>query len=207
MYRILWNGSERVGGNAHESWGDLLVWLDETATAEKRLLTAIRLDGVDLPAFRGPEAAAQPLSQVALVEVEAVRPQDLVATSLEEADVAVGSLRREADRIGGAFRGYDVSAAQQDLVGFAETLGTLVTVTGVLSQAVGAALSEVACGAETGSGLIQAMTRNVEGLIDAQRSADWITVADIIEYDIGPALDQWPSILGALRAANKPAIA
>jgi hypothetical protein len=69
------------------------------------------------------------------------------------------------------------------------------------------ALADLTCGTETGSGLITGMTSHVDALIDAQRTGDWITVADIIEYDVGPALEQWPTLLEALRTVASHAAA
>lgn len=202
MYRIVVNGEEQPGENACQTWGELLERLDGACAAEGRLVTAIRLDGVELPAFRGPEAGGQSLSRVAVVEAEAVRPRDLVVSTLDEAAAGVASLRQAAAHIGASFRGYDVSDANHELVGFAEMLGTLVSVTSTVSQIVAVSLDDLPGeSAGSASSLIDGLVGYLDALIDAQQCGDWITVADIVEYDIGPALERWPLLLERLRVA------
>lgn len=207
MYRIVVNDADVAAETPSKSWGELLDWLDARCAEQGRVVTGARLDGVEWPAFRGADDAARPLDDVAVVEVEAVTPRDLLASTLEQGMEAARSLGAAAERIGSAFRGVDVSAANRDLAEFAQTLGTLVTITQTLAGAMSVGLDEVTSDGVTGDRFVEELTAHAEAVIAAQQQRDWITVADIVEYDIAPALGRWPGLFAALATRLPPVVA
>lgn len=42
----------------------------------------------------------------------------------------------------------------------------------------------------------------LETLISAQASEDWVTVADILEYDVEPAIRRWAAVLEDLSSSE-----
>ncbi|HEY3381262.1 MAG TPA: hypothetical protein VGK32_05800, partial [Vicinamibacterales bacterium] len=141
------------------------------------------------------------LSSLAVIEAESSSPRDLLLSSLDEAVGAANSLAVGAERVGESFRGFDVKTANEDLTQLAQGLGTLVAIVQALSQAVGVDLANVSCAKGTGAQMIDELIAHADSLIASQSTGDWITVADVIEYDIAPALRAWPDLLDALRGA------
>jgi hypothetical protein len=201
MLRILVNGTEQTADFACQHWGELLEHLDRRVAGDGQVLTAIRFDGVDQPSFRDPACAHLSLSGLGVIEAECVRPRVLIDNSVNEAIVAARTLAAGAARIGGVFRGFDVSSANHDLVEVAQGLGTLVAIVQALSQTLGVGLGSVGCGDRTGSQMIADLTAQTDAIISAQQDEDWITVADVMEYDLAPALQQWPELFEALRGS------
>jgi hypothetical protein len=199
MPRIFVNGSELTPGPACQHWGELLERLDERVAGDGHVLTVVRFDGVDQPSFRDLSCASLGLTDVAVVEAESVRPHDLLRNSVDEAVTAARALSAGAERLGGAFRGFDVSAANRDLVDLAQGLAALAAIVDALSQALGVNLDSLACPHGTASRMIKDLSGHADALIAAQQAGDWITVADGIEYDVAPALQQWPGLFESLR--------
>jgi hypothetical protein len=199
MPRILVNGLEQTPGPACQHWGDLLEHLDGVVAGGGQVLTAVRFDGVDEPTFRDPAGARRSICGLQVIEAESLRPRDLLENSLNEAIGAARTLAEGAGRVGGAFRGFDVSIANQDLVDLAQGLGTLVAIIQTLSQALGVALDSLVCEFGTANNMIEELSGHADALIEAQQAGDWITVADVIEYDVAPALQRWPSLFEGLR--------
>ena len=199
MYRIVVNGSEVAAESPRETWGELLDWLDARCSRDGLLVTEVRLDGVDWPAFREPGAAGQALTDAAVIDVDADRPHDLLASTLDQAVVAARGLGEAAGQIGTTLRGTAIARANRDLAEFAATLRTLVSIATTVASALGIALDDVAVEGRTGNRLVGDLVTHADAVIVAQEQEDWITVADIVEYDIAPALEQWPLLFEALR--------
>lgn len=198
MPRILVNGVEQPADSGRQQWGEVLEALDRQAGHAGLVLTAVRFDGVDQPSFRDPALASKPLQAVGSIEAESARPAVLLRNTVDEAISAARTLAAGAERVGGAFRGFDVSTATQELVEMARGLGTLVAIGQALGQALGVSLESVSYDGRTGRQMIEDLTSQADSLINAQRDGDWITVADVIEYDIAPSLQQWPGLFEVL---------
>jgi len=202
MQRILVNGADAATSEGCECWGNLLERLDRSAAAEGKVLTAIRFDGVDQPSFRDPGAAGAPIETLAVIEAETASPADLLDDSVNDAINATDALAVGAERIADAFRGFDVSHANQDLQELAQGLGTLVAIAQALGQAVGVSLDRVTTDGTAASDMLALLCAQADELIAAREGGDWITVADIIEYDLAPQLRRWPRVFEALRQAG-----
>jgi hypothetical protein len=199
MQRIVVNGVEEVTIAALEHWGELLDYLDRHVADDGKVLTAIRFDGVDQPSFRDPEAAGRPVGPLTVIEAESMSPGALLDNSIDEAIAASRALASGAERVGDAFRGFDVTRANQDLQELAQGVGTLVAIAQALSQAVGVGLEAVTCGGKSANDMVEALSSQVHELIVAREAGDWITVADTIEYDLAPSLHLWPGVFETLR--------
>jgi|WetSurMetagenome_2_1015567.scaffolds.fasta_scaffold67991_3 hypothetical protein len=207
MYRVLVNDQPDPGENAWKTWGDLLRGLEERCAAQGRVVTAVRFDGVEQPAFREGTLASYGLGALATIEVEAVQPEELIASTVDHTLDAIDTLSRTAERLGGQFRGFDVSSANEELGQLAQSLGNMVTIAGTVSQAIGVNLGTLTCNGEPASAMVDQLLNHADALISAQGIGDWITVADIVEYDIAPSLRHWPALFQALRAAVPAAAA
>jgi hypothetical protein len=199
MPRIFRDGVEETVEFPRQSWGDVLAHLESRCAADGRLVTSVRFDGVDQPSFRDPAALRQPITNVATIDIDTSTPTGLLTQSLDEAVRAVGTLASAAERVGAAFRGFDIEQANLDLGELAQGLGTLIALAQALGQAAGVDLDVLATPDGTGSKMIADLTTQAESLIAASDGGDWITVADIIEYDLAPMLRQWSSLFDALR--------
>ena len=199
MAIVLVNGD--VTGVVHpaKTWGELLDVLDLERAASEDVVTGVRLEGVDTPAFRSSVALAQALAPEAEVYIETTRPADLIRNTLDEAEVVSATIVEAAMCLGGSFRGKDVAGANRALPAFADSLGSLIVVTAATAQGAGVDLNVVGDGRVSAVQMINNLIAHADVLLKAQSAHDWNHVADVIEYDIAGAVRRWPMVLKGIR--------
>lgn len=199
MAIVLVNGD--VTGVVHpaKTWGELLDVLDLERAASEDVVTGVRLEGVDTPAFRSSVALAQALAPEAEVYIETTRPADLIRNTLDEAEVVSATIVEAAMCLGGSFRGKDVAGANRALPAFADSLGSLIVVTAATAQGAGVDLNVVGDGRVSAVQMINNLIAHADVLLKAQSAHDWNQVADVIEYDIAGAVRRWPMVLKGIR--------
>lgn len=198
MPRVLLNGAEFEMDPAPCSWFDVLGAVDASLAGQGLIVTDVRFDGLDEPAFREPAVAARALEGLATVEVTAGTAASLMERTLQDAAVATDSLGAAAEAIGREFRTSKVAGANEALVQLAESLRAVVGIVGAVGLAFKVDLNEVRCDDCTVSAMAGELSKYMEELVTAQTSEDWVTVADVLQYDMAPALKRWRPMLEAL---------
>lgn len=193
------NGQAATLGNHARTLGDLIGYVDEHLAATGEVMTAVRLDGVDAVAFRDPIVCSQALSAFRTVQVETGSPQVLARRCLDDAALALTSLSQATRTAADGFRGADVGQARSILEQVSQGL---IAVLQVVSTA-GLALPGAFDGPDAHSvaSLSAELDRIVGDLVTAQQNEDWLQVADILDYDLDPALNGWRKVLSEVAAA------
>lgn len=179
------------------TWGDLLVSLDEQVTGNGLLLTSARFDGVEEPSFRDPAVTARRLSDVSRVDIETAAPAAFLRDCLQE---AIGPLQQAAEAtldLSARYRTSDLAGCHDGLTALAADLRgltTLVAMLGVLQIDLGAFSPEGIAAADQ----LERFAGALDSVVAAQESDDWLTVADVLEYDVEPAVRRWIELLTAV---------
>ena len=205
MARLLLNGEARTPEIPHKSWEELLAWADRTSADLGLLVTAVRLDGVDEPSFREPGVAARPLETVDVIEIDAATPASLVAESLDDALAGLEGLRTHATDVARRFRGNRLAQANAGLAELTQGLGTLVTLVEAVSGAMGIPIDTVVLDGRPAFAVIEDLGQPLTELTDAQQQQDWVTVADILEFDLEPAISRVAPLFSALASVAQQA--
>jgi len=203
MARILVNNEATAVENGLNTWGELLDWADRASAGRGQLVTAARLDGVDEPSFRDPAFAATPLELIATIEFDAIAPAALVAASVDEARVGLAGLRQHTLEVARRFRGTRVGNANQGLAELTQGLGTLVSLIDTLGGALGIRIETLAVNGRPVVVLIDDLGPPLVAIAAAQAQEDWVTVADILEFDLEPLLAQCDPLFDALLAVTQ----
>jgi hypothetical protein len=209
MIRLLVNNEAREVDSALKTWGELLARVEADLARQGRLVTAARLDGVDEPSFRAPEHTERALDSLAVVELEVSTPSALVVESLREALDGLNGLRTFTLLTAGQFRGTKIAAANQSLADLSQGLRVFVSLVEALVGAMGVGLEDVVWDGRPISGLLDDIGAPIGALADSQIANDWVTVADILEFDLEPALGQSEPFFRAfadlaMRVAEQP---
>lgn len=205
MARLLVNDEPQSVGNVHETWGDLLAWADRFSAERGLVVTAVRLDGVGEPSFRCSRLSDRTLEGVAVVEIDAATPASVAAESLKEALAGVAGLRSHALDVARRFRGSKLAFAHTGLAELTQGLGTLVTLVDAFSGAMGRAIDRVTLDGRPAFSLIDDLGQPLVELTEAQHQQDWVTVADILEFDLEPAISHVAPLFTALAAVAEQA--
>jgi hypothetical protein len=205
MRRLLVNDEAQTAESAHETWGELLAWVDRLSADRGLLVTAVRLDGVDEPSFRQPELSDRKLGPVEVIEIDAANPATLVAESLDEALSGLAGLRAHALEVARRFRGSRVASANTGLAELTQGLGTLVTLVAAVGGAMGIAVDHLTLDGRPAFGPIEDLGQPLVELTEAQTQQDWVTVADILEFDLEPAISRVGPLFTALATVAEQA--
>ena len=182
------------------TWGDLLAILDDRVTAQHLLVTAVRLDGVEEPAFRHPAAAIRPLVAIGRVEVETAEPKALLRQSCVDAAEGAADMAGRVLQLAALFQADDLQAAHAGLTGIADDLRIFATLLYAIRESPGLEQEWQAVGESGPREQLQDLVGCLGALVDAQAASDWITVSDVLQYDLEPALRRWERQLHAVAA-------
>ncbi len=182
-------------GAAPQTWGDLLATLDDRAAGDGLLLTSARFDGVDEPSFREPEVTARRLNDVGRADVETATPGAFLQRCLLE---SIEPLSRAADlaaSLGLRYRGHELATCHDGLTALAGELRGLTALIGMLEGPLQLDLSAFMPQGTTSGQQMEELGTALDAIVMAQESEDWLTVADVLEYDLEPAIRRWVEVL------------
>jgi hypothetical protein len=174
-----------------QTWADLLASLDQVMERRGRVLTEVQFDGVGEPTYREPDALARQLATIARIDALSTTPADLLRDCLLEAAGTVAALAAESIDVAIVFRGSQPQSGQGRLGGVAEQLGQLLLLVQTLQGPLGLVTSSAGEPADGERVELERLGVFVEDLIAGQRSADYQTVADTLEYDVTRFLQTW----------------
>ncbi len=181
-----------------QTWGELLGSLDRRLTGQRRVVTAVRFDGVDQPSFRHEGMADAALDDIGRIDVEA---DDAVALLRAAVDAARDSL---PDLVAGV--GQTAAALRADAADAQGQLGTLVTALQslmTLTVAAGTA-ADISFGADPeADAAVGSACRRIEAalavLVDPSDRRRPRAVADALDQQLAPAVAGWTDILTPIR--------
>jgi hypothetical protein len=199
LMRMMLNSAEQPSTDLPANWGDLLQRLDRDANRRGEVVTAVRFDGVDEPTFRQPSQSARALHDLSVIELETATPASLLDDALMQAGLAAGVFAASAGQIGSAFRRRDLSNANERLTELGEGIRGLVWIVGTAAATRGVSLDPVAGADSAISMQLAALTGQLVSIVEAQQAQDFLTVADLLEYDLQPTLYSWQVLFEALR--------
>jgi hypothetical protein len=203
MFAIFVNDVEREIEAVPVTWGDLLDRLDAEAARDGVVLSAARFDGVEEPSFREPALAARLLSGLTRIDVEMAVPGDLLHDCLAAAIQTLDDAACRAVDLSAEYRQLDVSAGHAGLVELCTALREMATLVGVLDGRLGVDISHAGRDGVTAERHLETLDAVLQSVVAAQESSDWLTVADILEYDLEPLIRQWAELFRALSRGGR----
>jgi hypothetical protein len=195
MPEIYLNDVPQQFDNPFKTWGDLLNTLDVRASDAGVILSAARFDGVDEPSFREPAAIARPLGDVHRVDVETAVPAAFLRDCLLEAIQPLHETAQTAKRLSEIYRGRDVKPGHEGLKALAGDLGATAVLADMLAGPLAVDLTAVSVEGVTAAQHLEQLGTTVDALVAAQETQDWITVADLLEYELEPSIRRWAALL------------
>ena len=194
LIRVRHNGDERLLDPARfESLGEAVTACLEGDAGDGAILHRVRLNGHWVPE-RGLDALlALPLEGITDIELESRSARAVAVASLESARAYLPNVLRCVRRTAALLRSGRIEEANGLYAATLDALGVLV----FALRAAGSELPE----AEDLREVEGEWSRGVAGLLAAQEIADWIRVADALEYELTPLLEGWEA--GIRRAQER----
>ena len=121
------------------------------------------------------------------------------------ADGAEGVTQMIADvkTLAELFRQHDMGPANHGLVQLAPNLKALIVLVQSLREPVGEMQADLLAVLPSDQD-VEALVGLLESLVAAQLGHDWLTVSDVLDYDLEPALRGWLDKLEALKRRCGP---
>ena len=201
MRQLNVNGIEQPLESLPDYWGKLLERLDRDADLRGEVVTAVRFDHVEQPAFREPVLIECRLTELESIAIETTARRVLIDDALAHGVMSCHALATAARDARALFRAGDAAAASRALLEFGEGIRSLVVLVGAVAAACTTAFDSVDTKGRTVSDDVNDLIRQLEDVVSAQQADDWLTVADILEYEFEAALEGWRTRFTALRFA------
>ncbi len=185
MIRVVHNAVDEVLDCADcENLAEVLERSGRGRDEEAHLYTHIRIDGLDLPEDSFGRLEQISIDGVERIEVESRPSIEIAISSLRHSAEYVTPVRKALDRVVDLFRRGRNDEANDLLADLSDSLGILVAaVTGtanVMPETAERLLSP-----------IQELVEWLDQVIEGQGNGDWIYVADLLEYEVDPRVEDW----------------
>jgi hypothetical protein len=154
----------------------------------KRIVTAVRINGVDEPAFREPDVLGRTLHGDDALDVDTTPAGEMAASALGDALRYLPDLTQEARSLAAAVRGADGAAASEQLAPLADNLALLAAL--VHTADLWARQAGLAPTDWLGDDVAES-DRVVVELTLAAQDGDWVAAADVLDHDLTQALAAW----------------
>lgn len=198
MAQCLVNEQPELSEIRPKTWGALLAALDARLAADRRVVTAVRFDGVDQPSFREAAAQTRALDGIARVDVDAEDAVRLLQASIDAAADSLPELVTGVRLTAAAVRAGAPDASRQ-LGALIVALQSLMTLT---AAAVAAAQLSLGADAEADTALAGGCTRIADALatlVTLQTDGRWADMADALDDHLAPAVAGWSDVLSPIR--------
>ncbi len=152
-------------------------------------MVSMNRHSVSLPSSPGPSPTSS------RVDVETALPTAFLRECLLEAIPPLQETAQSAKRLSAVFRGHDVTPGHDGLKGLAAELGATAVLADMLAGPLAIDLTAVSVEGVTAAQHLQQLGSTVDALVSAQEAQDWVTVADVLEYDLEPSIRRWAALL------------
>ena len=178
---------EVPGGLA--TWGDLLDWLETDHLKTGQCITKVSLGEQEALYYRDLDLCGQELQGLSEIDIESGDFDSVVRESLLELDQELNRVVETGSEIVRLFENRDQDAAYALLGQYLESLKVLFTI----FTEIGWPEQE---GQETTTAALTAsLEQALAQLISAQENGFWLSVCDVLDYEITPILDGWKKLV------------
>jgi hypothetical protein len=175
------------------TWGEVLDWLETDYLSEGRCITRVSFGDRESADYREETVCRQEVGAFDSIDIESGDFDTVVYESLGELSAEIDRVSEAGRAIVSLFEQREEEAAHSELSHYLNALGLLF---GVLSTDLGWVHEE---SGDSRPVLTKALEDALGQLIAAQENGFWISVCDVLEYEIPPVLDGWKELVDRTR--------
>jgi len=176
------------------TWGDLLDWIETSYLKAGQCITHVSMAGSEAHNYRDRFACDQQLDAVGNIEIRSGNFDNVVMESLAALDV---ELKNAIGFCGDIVRLLENRNEQDAYNKLAELLDSMRIFFAIFSEDLG--WSESKDAEISRPEFSAALERALSQLIDAQENHYWVSVCDVLEYEITPILESWQKLVARTR--------
>jgi hypothetical protein len=176
------------------TWGDLLDWLETEHLAAGQCITHVYLGGNEALNYRDALVCGQGITEVGEVTIQSGDFDRVVRESMAELDTELKAALESTSETIRLLENRKEEAAYNRLAQLLDSIRIFFTIFSEDLGWVEAPNAEISR-QETSAILERALTQ----LITAQENHYWVSICDVLEYEIVPLLESWQKTVGVTR--------
>ena len=176
------------------TWGELLDWIETDFLKAGQCITHVYLGGTETCNYRDRLVCNQDLQAIGHVNIQSGDFDKVVRESLAELDRELNTALAASEQIVRVFENRKEDEAYNQLAQLLESIRIFFT---IFSEDLGwVEAPDAEIPRKEFSAVLE---RGLTQLIAAQERRNWISVCDVLEYEITPMLESWHKMVARTR--------
>lgn len=177
---------------------DVLERILEEAAPADSVLNHVLLNGIELTEEQQCHPEFIPVEEIRALEVFVASAREISMESIKLTSAQLIEVVVETKKTAGFFRYNDEAEANRRLVLLIEIFEKFVSLLDLLKRALDLDFDTITTEDKSLADLHGDMTRALGGILQSQQNHDWISVADLLEFELAPILIIWSRIIPTL---------
>ena len=199
MEILLDNRSAKIKAGDAENLEEILAWIMTDQIKPNQAIAAVKLNGEVYSEKRPHDALGIPVSAIKTLEIDTVNTEEIGRHFLENGALQLDSIIQGALKISEYFRIADEQEANEQYMDFLESIHLFLKMFTEVKHVFNLNLDLIVCKNGCAEERLVKLAAMLDELIKAQEQEDWIMLADLLEYELAPLLEEFKLILPILR--------
>lgn len=182
-----------------ETLQDVIQYLLDNEIGSDRALKGVLVNGAPYSVAEMGPATAMPVAEVESLEIETALAREVAMDFMAQAPVYLGAISQAVSAVAELFRVADERDASEQYIAVLESLQLFLSMLEESRRLLQLDLALVVHQEKTAAESLESLSALIKKLLDAQEKEDWVLLADLLEYDLAPELDNWSTLTGLLR--------
>ena len=178
-----------------DTLGDLLENLKISHFGDKEFISEISINGSSVDDDKRQGMKDRPIDEISSLEISTDHPLDVSMRVLENMHDFLRHLVVLINQSSDKFRMDDETVANKHFINCVEGLQTFVSVLDKVRSLNNLDLSLIKSGSVTAAEKQDELLKIFNSLQVTQTKKDWIAVADLLEYELAPLMNDWKDLL------------
>ena len=177
---------------------EILVKVMSDLIRPGQVITTVKLNGEVYSEENPHDAVRISLSEIETLEIDTMATDEIAWRFLDSGVEQVDMIIQGAQKISELFRIADEGEANEEYANFLESLRLFLQMVAEVKAILNLDLASAFKG-RTVEDRVQKLSEMMDQILHVQEEEDWIMLADLLEYELIPLLEEWKSILPLLK--------
>jgi len=178
---------------------EVLVKIMDEHVKRGSAITTVKLNGAVYSEESPHDAVGVLISDIRTLEINTMGQEEIALHFLENGVGQLDLLIQGAEKVSELFRIADEAEANEHYARLLESLRLFLQVVVQVKETLHLNLSAIAFQNDTVEQRFEKLSEIMDEMIEVQEKEDWIMLADLLEYELAPLLEEWKSIVPVLK--------
>ncbi|MDY6973955.1 MAG: hypothetical protein SV775_16800 [Thermodesulfobacteriota bacterium] len=182
---------------------EILLKIATDYVRQGQVITAVKLNGEFYSEENQHDAAGILLTDIESLELHTMAADEIAWQFLENGVSQLYPIIESAQKISELFRIADEGEANEQYGRFLDALRFFLRMVDEVRGILQLDFSTILVEGSTVEDKVQVLSEMIGRMLEIQEEEDWIILADLLEYEMVPLLEEWRSILPLLKERKK----